>query len=352
MRVGPVAITNGAFGNRPHCIYRGFCLQACKVHAKGSPLVTHVPDALAHGVEVRAECMAVRVEVDDASGAATGVTFFDADGRERRQRAAAVAVAGYSIETPRLLLHSTSRRHPQGLGNANDLVGRYVMVQGASQVAARFPETMDVFKAPPPEISSEQFYETDEARGFKRGFSIQTVGPLPIDWAGHVLADGHWGHALREYMRDYRHWTVLGTLCELLPRAENRVTLSDVPDRHGMPVARMDYTQCDNDRANIAYGKRTIERIWEAAGAQDTLTIDRYAHLIGGARMGTSPEESVCDADHRIWDTPNVFVADGSAMPTQGAANPALTIMAAASRLADRMAAKRTAAPRQPARAG
>ena len=54
-RVGPVAIANGRFGNRPHCIYRGFCLQGCKVNAKASPLITHVPDALAHGAEIRAQ---------------------------------------------------------------------------------------------------------------------------------------------------------------------------------------------------------------------------------------------------------------------------------------------------------
>jgi choline dehydrogenase-like flavoprotein len=48
-KVGPVAIANGRFGNRPHCIYRGFCLQGCKVNAKASPLITHVPDAIAHG---------------------------------------------------------------------------------------------------------------------------------------------------------------------------------------------------------------------------------------------------------------------------------------------------------------
>jgi choline dehydrogenase-like flavoprotein len=54
-RIGPVAIANGRFGNRPHCIYRGFCLQGCKVNAKASPLITHVPDALAHGAEIRSE---------------------------------------------------------------------------------------------------------------------------------------------------------------------------------------------------------------------------------------------------------------------------------------------------------
>ena len=88
MRVGPVAITNGAFGNRPHCIYRGFCLEGCKVNAKASPLITHVPDAIEHGAEIRADCMVVRVELDESSGRVTGVTYLS-DGEERFQRAAA-----------------------------------------------------------------------------------------------------------------------------------------------------------------------------------------------------------------------------------------------------------------------
>ena len=156
-----------------------------------------------------------------------------------------------------------------------------------------------------------------------------------------MLADGHWGAALREYMRDYNHWTVFGALSELLPHPENRVTLADEVDSHGLQVARLDYTQSDNDRANIACAKHTITELLRDAGATDILTIDRYAHLIGGARMGSDPDDSVCDADHRIWGVPNVFVTDGSAMPTQGAANPALTIMAETSRIAEKLAAKR-----------
>jgi choline dehydrogenase-like flavoprotein len=341
MRVGPVGITNGTFGNRPHCIYRGFCLQGCKVNAKASPLVTHVPDAIAHGAEIRDHCMVTGVEFDEASGRVTGLRYLH-DGHERVQRAEAIAIAGYSIETPRLLLNSTSRRFPNGLANDNDQVGRCVMVQGAPQVAGRFPDEMRMYKAPPPEISSEQFYETDAKRGFARGFSIQTVGPLPIEWAQHVLAEGHWGQALREYMRDYNHWYTLGALSELLPLPDNRVTVaSNVTDSSGMPVARMDYSQCDNDRQNIAAAKRTIREILEAAGAQDILTIDRYAHLVGGCRMGSDPERSVVDSDHRAWEVPNLFIADGSVMPTQGSANPAITIMALASRLAERLDLKR-----------
>ena len=339
MRVGPVGITNGAFGNRPHCIYRGYCLQGCKVNAKASPYVTHLPDALAHAVEIRANCFATRVEVDDASGRATGVTYIKGDERvERFVSARVVAVAGYSIETPRLLLHSTSRRFPNGVGNGDDQVGRYVMVQGAAQSAGRWPDEMRMYKAPPPEVSSEDYYETDEARGFARGFSIQTVSPMPIGWAEHVLADGHWGLALREYMRDYNHWATVGVLNELLPQADNRVTLADEKDWRGVPIARFDHSLCDNDRANIEYSARLIRQVLDAAGAQDVLTIRRYAHLIGGARMGTTPAESVVDRNQRVWAVPNLYVADGSVCPTQGSANPALTIMALASRLADHLA--------------
>jgi choline dehydrogenase-like flavoprotein len=164
---------------------------------------------------------------------------------------------------------------------------------------------------------------------------------MPIGWAEHVLADGHWGYALREYMRDYVHWTVLGVLNELLPRAENRVTLTDEPDQFGMPIPRFDYSQCDNDRASIAYSKKVIKEIWEHADAQDTLTIDRYAHLVGGCRMGADPDSSVVNSDQQSWEVPNLFVADGSVMPTQGAANPALVIMALASRLAERLIDKK-----------
>ena len=336
MRVGPVAIPNGRFGNRPHCIYRGFCLQGCKVNAKASPLITHIPDALAHGAEIRPDALVSRVLVDDESGRATGVEYYRA-GVLRRQRASAVVVAGYSIETPRLLLLSATSRYERGLGNDHDQVGRYLMVQGAPQTAGRFSDEIRMYKAPPPEVSSEAFYETDPTKPYKRGWSIQTVSPLPITWAEHVLAQGHWGKALREYMRDYVHWATLGALCELLPRPDNRVTLSDEKDRHGLPVAHFSYSQCDNDRQLIKAATTVMEDILRAAGAEETITIERYAHLVGGARMAARAEDGVIDAEHRVFGVERLYVVDGSTMPTQGSANPALTIMALAARAADLM---------------
>jgi choline dehydrogenase-like flavoprotein len=337
-RVGPVAITNGRFGNRPHCIYRGFCLQGCKVDAKASPLVTHVPDALAHGAEVRPDSMVTRVVIDERTGLAAGVEYVRG-GRAHVQAARAVAVAGYSLETPRLLLNSRCRRFPDGIGNDHDQVGRHVMVQGAPQTAGRFAEEVRAYKAPPPEVSTEAFYETDPARPFKRGFSVQTVSPLPITFAEHVTAQGHWGPALRERMRDYVHWATLGALCEFLPLPDNRVTLAAEKDRHGLPVARFSYSQCDNDRQLMAAAQHVMEGILRAAGAEEVITINRYAHLVGGCRMAAGPAEGVVDRDLRTFAIDNLFITDGSVLPTQGSANPALTIMSLAARAASRMIA-------------
>jgi choline dehydrogenase-like flavoprotein len=335
VRVGPVAITNGRMGNRPHCIYRGFCLQGCKVNAKASPLITHIPDALAHGVEVRADSMVSRVIVD-RQRRASGVTYFR-NGRERRQRARVVAIAGYSIETPRLLLNSACAAFPDGLANDADLVGRYVMVQGAPQTAGRYRDEIRAYKAPPPEVSTEAFYESDPTKQYKRGFSVQCVSPLPITFAEHVVAQGHWGEVLREYMRDYVHWATFGALCEFLPRRENRVTLADETDRHDLPVARFSYSMCENDRRLVEAATRVMNQIHDAAGAEESITINRYAHLVGGCRMGVTPDDGVVDADLRTFAVPNLYITDGSVLPTQGSANPALTIMALAARAADRM---------------
>jgi len=337
-KVGPVAISNGRFGNRPHCIYRGFCLQGCKVNAKASPLITHIPDALHHGAEVRADSMVTRIEIDDKTGKATGVHYIR-HGRACFQRARLVAVAGYSIETPRLLLNSACKRFPEGLCNDFDLVGRYLMVQGAPQTAGRFESEVRMWKAPPPEVSSEDFYETDPSKPYKRGFSIQTVSPLPITWAEHVAAQGHWGGKLREYMTDYVHWACLGALCEFLPQAENRVTLASEKDRYSMPVAHFHYSQCDNDRQLMQAAQGAMEKILHGAGAEEVITIRRFAHLVGGARMAADEQHGVVDADCRSFAVPNLYITDGSVLPTQGSANPALTIMAVAARAANRLIA-------------
>jgi choline dehydrogenase-like flavoprotein len=332
---GPVAINSGAHGDRPHCIYRGFCIQGCKVGAKQSTLVSHVPDAIRHGAEIRADCMVARVNVN-AEGRATGVTYFDRDGRECEQRARIVIVSGYAVETPRLLLNSAQPRFERGLANSSDTVGRYLMVQAGNVVLGRFPDLVRMYKGPPANALTEEFYETDPARGFARGFAIQTVGPLPIAFAKQIsVAKGAWGWGLRRVMMDYNHWAAVGVLGEILPWEDNRVELADERDRFGLRVAKVTFNLHENDKKLIRWAVKKTEEVLTAAGADEVVQEPRYAHLVGGARMGDDPRTSVVDKFGRTHDVPNLFVCDGSILPTQGSANPGLTIQALAARTAD-----------------
>jgi choline dehydrogenase-like flavoprotein len=140
-------------------------------------------------------------------------------------------------------------------------------------------------------------------------------------------------------MSDYVHWSCLGALCEFLAQPDNRVTLSEEKDRYGLPVAHFSYSQCDNDRQLMRAAQAVMEDLLTAAGADEVVTIDRYAHLVGGARMAADEHDGVVDSECRSFAVPNLYITDGSVLPTQGSANPALTIMAVTARAADRLIA-------------
>jgi choline dehydrogenase-like flavoprotein len=332
---GPVAILSSSHGDRPHCIYRGFCIQACKVGAKASTLITHVPDALANGGEVRDHSMVSRISLD-RNGRTNGVFYYDRNGEEHFQKARAVIVSGYAIETPRLLLNSACAGHEQGLANSSGTVGKYLMAQAGNVILGKFDDPVRMYKAPPAHALTEEFYETDPSRNFARGFAIQTVGPLPISFAKQMMASkGVWGWGMRREMMDYNHWAAFGMLGEILPWEGNSVGLAEEKDRFGLPVAKVTFNLHDNDKKLIEFGKNKTMEVMRAAGAKEVVQEARFAHLVGGARMGAQAGTSVCDKYGRTWDVPNLFVMDGSVMPTQGSANPGLTIQALAARTAD-----------------
>jgi choline dehydrogenase-like flavoprotein len=136
-------------------------------------------------------------------------------------------------------------------------------------------------------------------------------------------------------MMDYNHWAAIALLGEILPWADNRVTIAGETDRFGLPVAKVTFGLHDNDRKLIEFGKNTVMDVMRAAGAEEVVQESRYAHLVGAARMGDDPRTSVVDRYGRTHDIANLFVCDGSILPTQGSANPGLTIQALAARTAD-----------------
>lgn len=338
---GPVAINAGSHGDRPHCIYRGFCIQGCKVGAKQSTLVSHVPDAIRHGAEIRDCCMVARVNLGQ-NGLVTGVTYFDPQKREMTQRAKVVIVCGYALETPRLLFNSACPGWENGLANSSGALGKYLMAQAGNVILGRFSTPVRMYKGPPANALTEEFYETDPKRDFARGFAIQTVGPLPIAFAKQMMvAKGAWGWGLRKVMMDYNHWAGLGLLGEILPWKDNTVGLAEAVDQYGLPVAKVTFNLHDNDKKLIEFGKNKVEEVLWAAGAEEVVQEARYAHLVGGARMGSDPRSSIVDGFCQSHDISNLFVCDGSVLPTQGSANPGLTIQALAARTADYIVSER-----------
>ena len=200
--------------------------------------------------------MASRVELGK-DGRVTGVHYFDRDGDAHFQRAKAVIVSGYAIETPRLLLNSACPGFENGLANSSDTVGRYLMAQAGNVVLGRFDQPVRMYKAPPAHALTEEFYETDPKERLRARLRHPDRRSAADAFGKQMMAAKRaWGWGLRREMMDYNHWAAFGLLGEILPWADNRVTLADETDRFGLPVAHVTFNLHDNDKKLIKAAKR------------------------------------------------------------------------------------------------
>jgi len=181
----PLATLSAPRGKAHPCVYRGFCVAGCATNAKQSVLVTWLPRALEAGAEIRDLAMVGRIETKN--GRATGVHYHraneDGEGQWRFQKARNVVVAGYAIETPRLLLNSANAEFPDGLANSSGLVGRNLMVQTNQAVWGQVEEEVRSYKAPPSLAISEHWNYEDKGKDYHGGWCYMSQGPLPITWA-------------------------------------------------------------------------------------------------------------------------------------------------------------------------
>lgn len=332
----PLATVSAPRGDSPSCVYRGFCRVGCSTNAKQSQLVTYIPRALKAGAEIRDLAMVGRIQTD-SQGLATGV-HYHREGKWHFQRAKNVIVAGYAIETPRLLFNSATDRFPDGLANRSGYLGRNLMVQSNQAVYGRMKEMVRWNKGPP-SLTITEHWNYEDKKDFFGGYCWMAQGPLPLEWSSAMSSSRKlWGEALRQKMMDYNHQVGLKMVGEMLPSMENRVTLADEKDQYGLPITRITYGWQENDKAMIAHALGEMQRSLELIGAQDIWRQENDTnHLAGTARMGFSAESSVVDSDCRSWDVPNLWICDGSVFPTTGGVNPSLTITAIALRTADRI---------------
>ena len=332
----PLATLSAPRGLAHPCAYRGFCVSGCSTNAKQSTLNVWIPRAVKAGAEIRDLAMVGRIVVNDA-GLCTGVEYFR-EGRWQFQRAKHVVVAGYAVETPRLLLMSANGRFPDGLANSSGLVGKNFMVQSNQAVWGLMDEEIRAYKGPPSLALTEHWNYTDEGKDFFGGYCYMSQGPLPVLWSTTESRRGLWGEALVREMQDYNHQVGLKMVGETMPQERNRITLADEKDPYGLPIARVTHSNCDNDRRMIQHALDFMDKALAAAGAKNIWReTDDTCHINGSCRMGSDPRTSVVDADCRSWDIPNLWICDGSVFVTVGGVNPSLTIQAIACRTADRI---------------
>ncbi len=339
-----IAINTEPYGGRGACNNCGPCDLGCPQKARVSTDVTYWPLAIGLGAELRSECRVAEVTVDE-HGLATGATYFDRDGRLLHQRAAAVVVCANGVGTPRLLLLSQSKHHPNGLANSSGLVGKRLMHHPTGFVTGVFDEMLEDWKGNFSQaIVCQHFYETDLARGFVRGFQMQCIraGGGPVGTAvGQYLAGLPWGEEHHHRFAEQFGRTVsLTVTSEDLPEETNAVTLdAELKDGNGIPAPRLHYRVGDNTKRMIAWGVDRAVEAFQEAGAKRIVTQQLVEsagfHFLGTARMGDDPADSVLDRWGRAHDCANLWVGGGSPFVTGAGLNPTSTIMALALRTAD-----------------
>ncbi len=333
----PLATVSAPHGKSPPCVYRGFCNFGCSTNAKQSALVVWAHQAVRAGAEIRDLAMVGRIETDATGDRVAGV-HYHREGDWHFQKARNVVVAGYAIETPRLLLNSATAQHRHGLANSSGLVGTHLTTHAGPGVWATFEDEVRWNKGPPNMATCEHWNYTDAGKDFDGGYAFMSQGPLPRAWAQTVItARGLWGPPLRRAMQDYNHTAGYVPVAYVEARAQNRVDLADDKDRFGLPIPRVTFAYSDNDRRLQRHALRFMGEMLTAVGGRDLWTNDDTSHLMGTCRMGADARSSVVDADGRSWDIPNLWVCDGSLFATSGAVNPSLTIQALALRMADRI---------------
>ena len=343
----PALLNTVPYGGRPACVHCPYCVGSpCPVDAKNGTQNTLIERALASGgCELMTETVVNNIDTD-AAGRVSGVSYLDSAGQPHSARAAVVICAGGAIETARLLLSSTSARHPHGLGNAHDQVGRNLQGHYYPAATGIMPEA--VFDGLGPGMSTVTVqFNHGNAGVVGGGMMTDDILEMPIRYWQHGLPPElpRWGIENKRFMREnYQRLVRVTSPVQEIPSPEARVTLDPaVRDRWGRPVARLSgATHPETIRTSAFMLAR--EKEWLAAagavrmwGKVPSLKLSAGQHQAGTCRMGVDPRTSVTDAWGRVHGHDNLLVADSSLNVTNGGFNPVLTIMAMAFRVADHL---------------
>jgi choline dehydrogenase-like flavoprotein len=326
------------------------------------------------------------LEVDDGSPKIARARATTASGRNVLAEADTFVLATGGIDNARLLLLSNTR-YPQGIGNQNDLVGRFFMEhlhlnsgylvpqQVPFQLPAIYPEHKEQrVKTVGALVVAPDAQRTHSIGNFSafihltsaasRAQGARSLRELAQFFSQGYLSSSVFGHlanvlrdpiAVARMVRDRltkreASLAELTVMAEQLPDPESRVTLSSKLDQFGRPKPKLDWQLSDQDLKTIRLGQGVIDQELRSMGLARLVskydetspppTISGGMHHMGTTRMSADPKQGVVDADCKVHGIPNLFVAGSSVFPTGGYANPTLTVIALSMRLADHLKAR------------
>jgi choline dehydrogenase-like flavoprotein len=338
-----------------NCMQTGMCGLGCPVNAKRTMDLTYLPDAAEKGARIFSDCRVKRLVTEKGVVARAEALALDREtgqpsGPKLTIRARRFIVSGGAINSPRLLQRSN-------LPDPHGLVGKRTWIHPVVPMAARFRDRIDPFYGPPQSVASHHFAH----RAGRVGFFLETPPVQPM-LAGQAMAG--LGSGNRGRMRDLAHMSILlGLLIDGFQPEEAGGTVGARSDGR----LSFNYPFSAPHHEAMREAMKTMARIQLAAGAEEVLSFHEppivirresdipklddaplgpnrnavfTAHQMGGCPMGEDPSIAVVSSDLRHHHVENLYVMDGSVMPTSLGVNPQITIAAVASLAATKIAAK------------
>ena len=338
----PIHIEQG----RSQCQARSMCERGCPFGGYFSSNASTIPWAQKTGnLTLQTNAVVHSIIYDDATQKASGVRVIDAITKKATEYYAKIIfVNAATLNTNLILLNSTSKRFPNGLGNDNGLLGKYIAFHNyRGKVSASYDGPLDSYyygRRPTqpmmPNFRNVHKQETDFLRGYMTFFG-----------AGRGNADGSTtdgiGGEYKEAISEPGGWYVSMMMQgETIPKETNHVRLStELKDEWGIPqlVTSIDYD--DNDIKSMNDFIEQGSAMLEAAGCKNIISNDTKQspgldiHEMGGVRMGKDPKTSLLNEWNQMHHCKNVFVTDGACMVSTSTQNPSLTFMAITARAAN-----------------
>ena len=335
----PVHLEQG----RGQCQARSLCERGCPFGGYFSSNASTLPWAQKTGnLTLRPNSVVHSIIYDEATQKASGVKVIDAVTKEEIIfYAKIIFVNAACINTNLILLNSTSKRFPNGLGNDNGLLGKYIAFHNyRGSITANYEGHLDqyYYGRRPTQVMMPNFrnvhkQETDFLRGYMVFFGASR---------GKASAEGV-GAAFKEALTEPGPWSIFMMMQgETIPKESNHVRLHPtLKDAWGIPqiITSVDYD--DNDEKLLQDFIKQGTEMLEKAGCTNITSYDSKQapgldiHEMGGVRMGRDPKTSLLNEWNQMHLCQNVFVTDGAAMTSTSTQNPSLTFMALTARAAN-----------------